>query len=420
MYQRTILDNGLPVLTSAMPQTRSVTLAIFIGAGSRYETDEMAGLSHFLEHLPFKGTRDWPTAKHVSEAIEGVGGIMNASTDREMTVFWCKVARPHFPRAVSVLSDMILNPVLDPVEVEKEREVILEELRADNDQPGFRAGLLIDEALWPDQAMGRDVGGTLDTVRALRREEIYDYMRQQYVPGNAVVAVAGELTEEDALEYLEPAFGSWKPGEARPMLPVQHKNGQPSTRFERRSTDQAYICVGLPGLSQDHPDRYTMNLMNAILGGGMSSRLFQELREKQSLAYDVHSSASFYRDTGCMVVSCGTEPPKGQRAVSAIMEQLNGLREQVTDHEIERSRELFKGRLLLSMEDTRSVAMWIGGQQLLRGQVRTVDDVVESLGQVTADDVQRLANEIISQERLNLSVVGPYRSERPFQKLLKL
>lgn len=420
MYHRTVLGNGLPLLTSTMPQTRSVTLAIFIGAGSRYETDEMAGLSHFLEHLPFKGTRDWPTAKHVSEAIEGVGGMMNASTDREMTVFWCKVARPHFPRAVSVLSDMILNPTLDPVEVEKERDVILEELRASNDQPGFRADLLIDEALWPDQAMGRDVGGSLDSVRALQREDIYEYMCRQYVPGNAVVAVAGELTEEDALEYLEPAFGSWKPGEARSMLPVQHKNAQPSTRFERRKTDQAYICVGLPGLSLDHPHRYTMNLMNAILGGGMSSRLFQELRENQGLAYDVHSSASFYRDTGCMVVSCGTEPPKGQRAVSAIMEQLDGLREQVTDHEMERSRELFKGRLLLRMEDTRSVAMWIGAQELLQGQIRTVDDVVDSLSQVTAGDVKRLANEIISEDHLNLSVVGPYRSERPFQKLLKL
>jgi predicted Zn-dependent peptidase len=420
MYDRTVLNNGLPVLTSTMPQTRSVTLAVFVGAGSRYETDEMAGLSHFLEHLPFKGTRDWPTAKHVSEAIEGVGGMMNASTDREMTVYWVKVARDHFPRAVSVLSDMILHPTLDPVEVEKEREVILEELRASNDQPGFRADLLIDEALWPDQAMGRDVGGSIDSVRALEREEIYDYMCRQYVPGNTVVAAAGELTHEEVLSYLEPAFGSWKPGEPGSWLPLQAKEDQPNVRLERRKTDQAYICVGLPGVSLDHPDRYAMNLLNSILGGGMSSRLFQELREKESLAYDVHSSASFYRDTGCMVVSCGTEPPKGHRAVTAIMEQLGLMRERVSEDEMERSRELFKGRLLLRMEDTRSVAMWLGAQELLQGEVRTVDQVVDQLSEVTAEDVQRLANEIIATECLNLSVVGPYRSERPFQKLLKL
>ena len=420
MYQRTVLHNGLPVLTCTMPQTRSVTIAVFVGAGSRYETDEMAGLSHFLEHLPFKGTRDWPTAKHVSEAIEGVGGMMNASTDREMTVYWCKVARPHFPRAVSVLSDMVLHPTLDPVEVEKEREVILEELRASNDQPGFRAELLIDEALWPDQAMGRDVGGSLDSVRALQKQEIFDYMCRQYVPGNTVVAVAGELGHEEALEHIEPAFGPWEGGEADSWLPLEARNGQPTVRFERRKTDQAYICVGLPGVSLDHPDRYAMNLLNSILGGGMSSRLFQELREKESLAYDVHSSASFYRDTGCMVVSCGTEPLRGQRAVTAIMEQLDQMRARVDDDEMERSRELFKGRLLLRMEDTRSVAMWLGAQELLQGQVRTVDEVVDKLSEVTAADVERLANEVIATKGLTLSVVGPYRSERPFQKLLKL
>ncbi len=420
MYERTVLDNGLPVLTCTMPQTRSVTLAVFVGAGSRYETDAMAGLSHFLEHLPFKGTRDWPTAMHISEAIEGVGGMMNASTDREMTVYWVKVARDHFPRAVSVLSDMILYPTLDPVEVEKEREVILEELRASNDQPGFRADLLIDEALWPDQAMGRDVGGSIDSVRALQREEIHEYMCRQYVPGNAVIATAGELTHEDVLDHIVPAFGGWQPGEAGSWLPLEERNGQPNVRLEHRRTDQAYICVGLPGVPLDHPDRYAMNLLNAILGGGMSSRLFQELREKESLAYDVHSSANFFRDTGCMVVSCGTEPPKGQRAVTAIMEQLDHMRDRVGEDELERNREMFKGRLLLRMEDTRSVAMWLGGQELLQGQVRSVDQVVDKLCQVTSDDVQRLANELISQERLNLSVVGPYRSERPFQKLLKL
>ena len=163
--------------------------------------------------------------------------MMNASTDREMTVYWVKVARDHFPRAVSVLSDMILNPTLDPVEVEKEREVILEELRASNDQPGFRADLLIDEALWPDQPMGRDVGGSIDSVRALRKDEIYEYMCRQYVPGNTVVAVAGELTHEEALSYLEPAFGSWKPGEAGSWLPLEAKDGQPNVRFEKRKTD---------------------------------------------------------------------------------------------------------------------------------------------------------------------------------------
>ena len=420
MHQRTILPNGLSVLTTTMPHTRSVSMAVFIGAGSRYESDELAGVSHFLEHLPFKGTKHWPTAQHVSEAIEGVGGILNASTDREITIFWCKVARPHFARAVSVLSDLVLNPLLDPEQVEKERQVVLEELRMSNDQPGYRADLLIDDALWPDQAMGRDVGGSLDSVQAIQLEDIRDYLSHQYIPGNAVVAVAGEITHDEVVESLGEALGSWAPGEALPWNPVQSKTGQPNIRFERRKTDQAYLCLGLPGLPLDHPDRHALNLANTILGGGMSSRLFQEIREKRGLAYDVHSSAGFFRDCGSMVVSCAVEPPKGKQAVTAILEQLQGLQAEVSEAELDKARELFKGRLLLRLEDTRSVAMWMGAQEILQGEVRTADEVVENLSRVTIADVKRVTSEIIAEDRLNLAVVGPYRSEAPFQRLLKL
>ena len=182
MYQRTVLDNQLRILTSTMPHTASVSMTISVGAGSRYEAPDMAGLSHFIEHLPFKGTERWPTARQVSEAIEGVGGIMNASTDREMTVFWCKVARPHYRQAFGVLLDMLLNPLLDPEEMEREREVIQEELRMTNDYPSDRVALLIDELLWPDQAMGRDVGGTPESVAAISRGDVWEYMRRQYNP----------------------------------------------------------------------------------------------------------------------------------------------------------------------------------------------------------------------------------------------
>ncbi|MCE2404210.1 MAG: insulinase family protein [Dehalococcoidia bacterium] len=420
MFQRTVMDNELHVLTSSMPHTRSVSVGIFIGAGSRYESGEIAGVSHFLEHILFKGTKSWPTARDVSEAIEGVGGVMNASTDREMTVFWCKVARPHFERALSVLVDMMLNPLLDPAEIDKEREVVLEELRMVNDYPTNRVELLIDEALWPDQAMGRDVGGSQESVSGLTREHILDYVRQQYTPCNAVVSVAGDISHEEVVDLLNGTVESWKPATPMQWHPVVDGQTCPRVRVEQRKTDQAHLIVGLPSLPMGHPDRYALGLMNVILGEGMSSRLFLELREKQGLAYDVHSSLNLFRDCGSLTVYCGVEPRKSAQAIGAILEQLGGLQGPIPQAELDKARELSKGRMLLRMEDSRSVAMWMGAQQTLLGTVRTVDEVVEKMDAVTTDDVHRVAATVVRQEALNLAVVGPFRSDRRFRSLLKI
>ena len=420
MFQRTVLDNGLPVLTSSMPHTRSVSMAMFVGAGSRYESDEIAGVSHFLEHLLFKGTKHWPTAKELSEAIEGVGGIMNASTDREMTVFWCKVARPHFRRALSVLGDMMVNPLLDPTEVEKEREVVLEELRMSNDYPTNRVDLLIDESLWPDQPMGRDVGGGQESVKNITREQILDYVKHQYTPSNTVAVVAGDISHDEVVDLLGEALEGWTSEKPMTWYPVQDGQEAPRIRVEQRKTDQAHLCIGLPGLPLAHPDRYALGLMNVMLGEGMSSRLFMELRENQSLAYDVHSSINLFRDCGSLIIYCGVEPQKSEKAINAILEQLNGLQDDIPQSELEKVRELSKGRMLLRMEDSRSVAMWMGAQETLTGSVRTVDEVVERIDAVSTADIERVAGDLIREDRLNLAVVGPFRSDRRFRNLLKL
>ena len=420
MYQRTLLDNGLPVLTSSMPHTRSVTIAMFIGAGSRYESDEIAGVSHFLEHLLFKGTKNWPTARQLSEAVEGVGGVMNAGTEREMTVFWCKVARTHFHRALSVMVDMMLNPLLAPTELEKEREVIQEELRMTNDYPTNRVDLLIDDTIWPAQPMGRDVGGSQGSVRDITREQIQEYMRCQYTPSNSVMALAGDISHEEVVGLLAEALADWSPVMPKDWYPVQDGQDSPRIRVEQRKTEQAHLCIGIPALPLTHPDRYALGLMNVMLGEGMSSRLFLELREKQSLAYDVHSSINLYRDCGSLIVYCGVEPQKSERAITAILEQLHGLQSDIPETELDKARELSKGRMLLRMEDSRSVAMWMGAQETLTERVRTVDEVVEILDSVSTSDIERVATDLISENRLNLAVVGPYRSDRRFRTLLKL
>ena len=420
MHQRVVLDNGLRILTSSLPQTRSVSMAVLIGAGSLYESDEMAGVSHFLEHLPFKGTRQWPTAKEVSEVVEGVGGILNASTDREMTVYWCKVASLHFQQSLNVLTDMVLHPLLDPKEIEKERLVVVEELRMSKDHPNYRVDALIDEALWPNQPMGRDVGGTQESVMALGRQQIEAYKEHQYGPANTVVTVAGNISNEEVVTSLEQIFRDWQPSESLPILAVQGTNGGPHVRMEQRKTEQAHVCIGLPGLAINHPQRYALTMMNVILGEGMSSRLFLELRENRGLVYDIHSSVSYFHDCGSLVTYCGVEPKNCFQAIETILDQLGQLRDGVPQKELDKAKELSKGRLLLRMEDSRSVTMWMGGQEMLTGQVRTVDEVVALIDAVTTEDVKNVAQELIKEEKLNLAVVGPYRSEGRFRKLLKL
>ena len=297
--------------------------------------------------------------------------------------------------------------------------MVLEELRMTNDYPSNRVDLLIDEALWPDQPMGRDVGGSQASVKDILRDQLMDYMRRQYTPSNAVVAVAGDITHDEVVELLGEALREWAPQEPMNWYPVRDGQEAPAIRVEQRKTDQAHICVGIHGLPLTHPDRYALALMNVMLGEGMSSRLFLELREKQSLAYDIHSSLNLFRDCGSLVVYCGVEPQKSERAIGAILEQLNGLQSQIDQSELEKARELSKGRMLLRMEDSRSVAMWMGAQETLTGDVRTVDEVVERLDAVTTADIERIARTLIREDKLNLAVVGPYRSGRRFQKLLK-
>ncbi len=423
MYQRTVLDNQLRVLTAAMPHSPSVSMIISVGAGSRYEPDELAGLSHFLEHLPFKGTKKWPTARHVSEAIEGVGGVMNASTDRELTVFWCKVAQLHFQQAFAVLLDMLLNPLLDPAEMEKEREVIQEELRMTYDYPSDRVNLLIDELLWPEQAMGRDVGGSPDSVNRISVDDVRNYMERQYNPANVVITVAGNIDHNQVLELIREAASDWLPGQSLDWQPVIDRYDGPAAgpvaRVEGKRSDQSHICLGLPGIALDDPDRYALALLNGVLGDGMSSRLFLKLREDQGLAYDVASSLNHFRDCGSIVVYCGVEPQKTREAVPAILRELDGMRRQVPLPELNKAKEFAKGRLLLRMEDTRSVAGWLGAQELLLGRITTVEDTVREIDAVTAADLTRVAERLIDPDKLRLAVVGPHRGEKTLQKLLK-
>lgn len=420
MYQKTTLDNGLRLITVTMPHTQSVCITIFIGVGSRYETEAEAGVSHFIEHLCFKGTQKRPTAKEISEAIEGVGGILNGGTDKELTVYWCKVAQSHFPLALDVLTDMLLHSRFDPAEIEKERRVIIEEIKMSKDSPAQWVNVLIDDLLWPNHPLGRDVAGSKESVSAITEDLMLDYLQSQYLPGNSVVAVAGNIQHDEVLAAVSQALGDWTNQSERSGYLAYKPALAQRLQVETRDIEQAHLCLALPGLSLLHPRRFTIDLLNVILGGGMSSRLFAEIRDNLGLAYSIHSYAEHFLDSGSVTVYAGVEPKNLKTAIKAILEQLVKLKEEIPETELSKAKELSKGRLLLRMEDSHNVAGWIGVQEVLSERILSIDQVMSIIEAITAEELKQLARELMVGSQLRLAVVGPVASSEPLEELLKL
>jgi len=413
LYQKTTLGNGLRLLTAPMPHTRSVSICIFIGVGSRYETEPQAGTSHFIEHLCFRGTSRRASSREISEAIEGVGGIINAGTDKELTVYWCKVAQPHFRLALDVLADILLHSRFEPADIESERQIIIEEINMGRDSPSQLVNMLIDELLWPSHPLGRDIAGSKQSVAGITRQMILDYMASQYLPGKAVVSIAGAIKHQEAAAAVEQALAEWANQGLNPGYSAYKEQKFPAVRIERKDTEQAHLCLALAGLPLLHPKRFALDLLNVILGEGMSSRLFSEIRDRLGLAYSINSYAEHYLDTGAVTIYAGVEPKNLPVAIKAILEQLSQLKETVPEAEIAKAKELAKGRLLLRMEDSRTVAGWMGGQEVLTDRILSVDQVVAIIDAITAEELKTIAQELLVSGQLRLAVVGLHPLKHP-------
>jgi predicted Zn-dependent peptidase len=322
--------------------------------------------------------------------------------------------------ALDVVTDLVRNPLLDAGEFEKERKVVLEELAMVEDSPQQLTDLLLDAIMWPDQPLGRDVAGTPESVSTLDRDMTVDYLARQYVANNAVISIAGNVEHSEIVRILTALLGDWPSGSPGGWAPASEGEG-PRCAVRYKATEQAHINIAVRGLPLDHPDRYPLGFLSAILGEGMSSRLFLELRERRGLAYDVHSYVSHFLDTGAWVFYAGVDPKNTHETVQVVLEELARLRhEGPTAEELTKARELSKGRLLLRMEDTRAVSGWLGGQELLLNRVRTLDEVLAEMESVTLEDLLRVARELLVTERLHMAIVGPFRSEKRFAPLLRL
>ena len=404
-----VLDNGLTVVTSPMPQARSVGVAFLVGTGSCFESDEEAGISHFIEHLLFKGTTKRPTSMDISAQIEGIGGMLNASTSREETIYWAKVTRAHMSPAIDVLFDMTANSLFDSKEIEKERQVIIEEINMSLDIPQQRAVMLIDSLLWPGQPLGIDIAGTKESVSAISRSDMMSYMSLRYRTGEMVVCIAGNVDHGSVCDEIRSRSDIFRPGDAG--VGYKTDDGQSNARvgIDHRDGEQEHICVAMHGVSRTDERRFAVDMLNVVLGGGMSSRLFTEIREKRGLAYDIHSYAEHYNDVGALVVYAGVDTAKTGECVRAVVEELSKMREPVGDEELSRAKELMKGRLELRLEDTQNTSLWHGVQQLLNGEILSPEEVCGRIDAVTADDIAAVARELLAAEKLNLAAVGPVK-----------
>jgi predicted Zn-dependent peptidase len=427
-FERSTLPSGLRVVTQPMPGARSACVALFVPVGSRHEDDRHAGLSHMLEHLVFKGTHGFPQPGAVSQLVEGCGGSVNASTDRELTVYSAKVPAEQAASGLAAIGELALRPLLRRRDLSAEKPVIADEIRMYVDSPSDHVFTLFDELLFGRHPLGREIAGTLGSVRRATYAGVTAHWSRWYRLDGMVLSAGGAIdhaavTRAAAGWATEPIRALDPDGDARlhaAPIPAPVPAAPGSLRVAHRDLGQANLCLGMPGVSRDDPDRWALDMLGAVLGDGMSSRLFLELRERRSLVYDISTFSSMYADTGTFGVHAGFDPEDADKVLRAIVDELDRIcTDPIAAHELDRARAYTTGRLELRMEDSGAVAGWLGTGEALLPRILTVEEVVERLSAVTADDLLRVAQRIARPQLARLAVLGPFRSRAPFARAMR-
>lgn len=413
----TTLSNGLRVLTVDTKSFPTLTTILLIGAGSRYENEHNNGIAHFFEHMAFKGSKKYPDSMTITSTIEGLGGKYNAFTSKDHTGYWIKATSDNFGTVIDVLSDMILEPHLLGAEIEKEKGVIVEEINMYEDTPMWKSGDLFEELLYKGTSLGYEIAGTKETVNSFTRQTFLDYMHELYHPDNAVLVVAGGFGAGGTKLYIdivEKAFGNWArlpvSGSFETVLEHQEK---PAVLSYFKKTEQTHFCLGFRSHGFYHPIRFASSVLATILGGGMSSRLFSEVREKRGLCYYISTGRTSYADVGSFVTSAGVtnSVEKTKEAIKVILKEHKKIMHgDFTKEELAKAKALIKGRTLLSMEDSQNVGSFFGNELLLQQEIRTPEEVIARIEAITAEDVSKVANDIFKLNNLNLSIIGPYKT----------
>jgi predicted Zn-dependent peptidase len=412
MYKRQKLDNGLRIITKRSSSVQSVSLGIWINIGSRYEPGEQKGISHFLEHLLFKGSRKY-SCRTIKESIEGVGGALNGFTSEEHTCYLVKIPHRYLTCALDILSDMVINPCLKPADMEKEKTVVLEELKMYRDLPQSYVYELLDELLWPSQALGSPVIGTLETVNNINRNVLKSFQANHYTPANIVISAAGLLDYDALVKKVSAIFSPLKSAKLNTFLKAQQRQDKPQLKIFHKDTEQTHMALGFHALKRDHPLRHTQAILHIILGANMSSRLFNEVREKRGLAYEIGTGIKRYSDTGVFLVHAGIDNRKVPDCLGLIFQELGRTKKSlVTKDEFKRAKEFYLGQLSLALEDTMEYMLWMGESVACLDKVYSLEQIIQEVNNVSLEDVRAVARQIFKHESINLALIGPLKKSQ--------
>ncbi len=421
MYQKHRLKNGIRIITASMRGTKTATVLVLVGTGSKNENKSNNGISHFLEHMFFKGTKKRPAKLDISKELDGIGGAFNAFTGKEYTGFWVKVDSRHLNIALDVLSDMLINSKFSPAEIEKEKGTILEEINMYLDTPMMNISDLFEKLLYQNQSIGWETLGTKKNVKNFKRKDFIDYYKNYYTGENIIIAAAGNIKNSDVAEKISKSFRTVK--KSKPLankLKAYDKQSKPALKLQYKKTDQAHLCLGVRGYNINHKDKNALDILSVILGGNMSSRLFLEVREKRGLAYSVHTSVENYQEVGYLVTYAGLNNNSLEEAIKIILREYKKMAKiKISGEEIKRARNYIKGKSLIALESSDAVASFVGHQEIATGKILTIHEKFAKLEAVTADDLLRVAKDIFVNEKLNLALIGPFKNKKKFENILR-
>jgi len=421
MLNKTILKNGLKIITVPQNNTQAATVLVIAGTGSKNEKKEITGISHFLEHLFFKGTKKNPTSLDIVEPLDRVGGIYNAFTSEEFTGYFAKVGSSKLDLALDWASDIYLNSALPPKEVEKERGVIIEEINMYLDTPMIYIGELWKKLLYGDQPSGWDIAGTKESISKITRNQLLDYRNSQYVSSNTVVCVAGKISPFETINKVKKYFSKIKNTNPESKPKVSENQKKPQVLIFHKNTDQTHLALGVRAYDIFHPQRYALEILETILGGMMSSRLFTEIRNKLGIAYYVRTIAEANPDTGYLVSLAGIDNRKVDKAVSTILKEYKKLRQKkISEQELKKAKDCIKGKMVLLLESSDAQAIFSAEQELLEKKISTPEEIYRKIDKVSANDILKVARDIFRPEKLNLAIIGPFKDKKKFEKLLRI
>ncbi len=418
-YKKSVLPNGLRILSNELTNTNGVSINFLFGAGSRYEQEFLSGASHLFEHVLFKGTKNRPDPKKISSEIENVGGIINAFTDKEITGYWSLMPFLHYKSGIEVIADMIQNSLLKNEDIDNEKKVIYEEIKASIDSPASKVQMNLESKIWPNQPMGRDIAGTVESVSKISKKEMFEYLKSQYVSSNTVISIAGNIIHEDVVDLIEKNMRDFQKNNIQKMFPFINNFKGPEIIYEKRDTQQTNISLGFQGISYHNKNRFALSLLSVILGESMSSRLFTELREKRALAYDIHSSCQYFSDCGIFSIEAGIAPEKLYETIKIIISEVSKISHDLTQKEVDDSITLSLGRMMLRMENSRSISNYLGTQELLKNHIETPDEIIKKIKSVSLNDIKKISNDIINTKSMVLSIIGPKCNEEEIYSLLR-